>query len=119
VVAKAKELENAQKEWRKLEGQSSNCQAHAEKALEQFNLKWKVHQATVKAVAVRQYLRCGRPTAEDQREVVGYHLDSSLALFRNYPPDNPLALKRGIQAAESVAVIEPKSQHVDSTLAKA
>ena len=106
-------LENAQKEWRKLEGQSSNCQAHAEKALEQFNLKWKVHQATVKAVAVRQYLRCGRPTAEDQREVVGYHLDSSLALFRNYPPDNPPALKRGRHVHNSRFTIATNNENTE------
>jgi transposase len=76
--AQAKELEKAQKEWRKLEGQTFNCQVDAEKALEQFNQKWKYHQATAKAVAVMQYSRRGRPTAEDQKEVVGYHLEGSL-----------------------------------------
>ncbi|HSQ18412.1 MAG TPA: hypothetical protein VLM83_11980, partial [Anaerolineales bacterium] len=50
--AQAKELDRAQKEWRKLEGQNFNCQADAEKALEQFNRKWKVHLANAKAVAV-------------------------------------------------------------------
>jgi transposase len=76
--AQAKELEKAQKEWRKLEGQTFNCQADAEKALEQFNRKWKVHQAAAKAVALKQYPRRGRPTAEDQKEVVGYNLVGSL-----------------------------------------
>jgi transposase len=79
--AQAKELEKAQKEWRKLEGQSFNCQADAEKALEQFNRKWKYHQATAKAVAVMQYSRRGRPTAEDQKEVVGYLLEGGLEEF--------------------------------------
>jgi len=41
--AQTKELEKAQKEWRKLEGQTFNCQTDAEKALEQFNQKWKYH----------------------------------------------------------------------------
>jgi transposase len=76
--AQAKELEKVQKEWRKLEGQTFNCQADAEKALEQFNRKWKVHQAAAKAVALKQYPRRGRPTAEDQKEVVGYNLVGSL-----------------------------------------
>lgn len=76
--AQAKELEKAQKEWRKLEGQRFNCQADAEKALEQFNQKWKYHQATAKAVAVMQYPRRGRPTAEDQKEAVGYNLEGSV-----------------------------------------
>jgi len=76
--AQAIELEKAQKEWRKLEGQRFNCQADAEKALEQFNQKWKYHQANAKAVAVMQYPRRGRPTAEDQKEVVAYNLEGSL-----------------------------------------
>jgi transposase len=76
--AQVKELEKVQKEWRKLEGQSFNCQADAEKALEQFNQKWKYHQAAAKAVAMMQYLRRGRPSAEDQKEVVGYNLEGRL-----------------------------------------
>lgn len=76
--AQAKELDRAQKEWRKLEGQNFNCQADAEKALEQFNQKWKYHRATAKAVAVMQYPRRGRPTAGDQKEVGGYTLEGSL-----------------------------------------
>ena len=76
--AQAKELDRAQKEWRKLEGQTFNCQADAEKALEQFSRKWKFHQANANAVAVMQYPRRGRPTAEDQKEVIGYTLEGSL-----------------------------------------
>lgn len=76
--AQTKELEKAQKEWRKLEGQTFNCQEDAEKALEQFNQKWKYHQATAQAVAVMQYPKRGRPTAEDQKEVVGYKLEGSV-----------------------------------------
>jgi transposase len=72
--AQAKELEKARKEWRKLEGQTFNCQVDAEKALKQFNQNRKYHQAAAKAVAVMQYPKRGRPTAEDQKEVVGYQL---------------------------------------------
>jgi len=77
--AQTKELEKAQKEWHKLEGQSFNCQADAQKALNQFNQKWKYHQATAQAVAVLQYPKRGRPTAEDQKEVVGYQLEGIVA----------------------------------------
>lgn len=77
--AQAKELEKAQKEWRKLEGQRFNCQADAEKAREQFDQKWKYHQATAKAVAVMQYPQPGRPRAKDQKEVLGYNLEGRLA----------------------------------------
>lgn len=76
--AQTKELEKTQKEWRKLEGQTFNCQEDAEKALEQFNQKRKYHQATAHAVAVMQYSKPGRPAAEDQKEVVGYKLEGSV-----------------------------------------
>jgi transposase len=76
--AQTRDLEKAQKEWRKLEGQTFNCQEDGEKALEQFNQKWKYHQATAQAVAVMQYPKRGRPTAEDQKEVMGYKLEGSV-----------------------------------------
>lgn len=76
--AQAKEREKAQKEWRKLAGQAFNCQEDAEKAQEQFNQKWKYHRATAQAVAMMQYSNRGRPTAEDQKEVVGYKLEGSV-----------------------------------------
>jgi len=76
--AKTKELDKIQKEWRKLEGQTFNCQEDAEKAMEQFNQKRKYHQATAQAVAVMQYPKPGRPAAEDQKEVVGYKLEGSV-----------------------------------------
>ncbi len=67
--AQAKELEKARKEWRKREGQTFNCQADAEKALVQFNRKWKYQRAVAQAIPVRQYSRRGRPTAQDQMEM--------------------------------------------------
>jgi transposase len=74
----AKELESSQKDWRKIEGQTFNCQADAENALEQFNKKWKYHQAIATAVPISQYSRRGRPSAQDQKEVVGYSLQGSI-----------------------------------------
>lgn len=76
--AQARELENAQKDWRRIEGQTFNCQADAEGALEHFNEKWKYHLATAKAVPITQYPRRGRPAARDQKEVVGYNLHGSI-----------------------------------------
>jgi transposase len=76
--AQAKELETAQKEWRKIEGQTFSCIADAEQALVQFNKKWKYHQAIAQANPITQYARRGRPLAEDQKEVVGYHLQGSV-----------------------------------------
>lgn len=89
--AQTKELEKAQKEWRKLEGQTFNCQADAEKALEQFNQKWKYHRANAQAVAVMRYPKRGRPTAEDQKEVVGYNLEGDVE-------ENPTAIEEAKQS---------------------
>jgi transposase len=72
--AQAKELVAAQKEWRKIEGQTFNCTADAEQALEQYNKKWKYHQAKAQANTITQYARRGRPAAGDEKEVMGYHL---------------------------------------------
>lgn len=76
--AQTKEMEKAQKEWRKLAGQTFNCQADAKKALEQFNQKWKYNRVVAQAIPVMQYSRRGRPTAEDQKEVMGYNLEGSV-----------------------------------------
>ncbi len=89
--AQTKELEKAQKEWRKLEGQTFNCQADAKKALEQFNQKWKYHRANAQAVAVMRYPKRGRPTAEDQKEVVGYNLEGDVE-------ENPTAIEEAKQS---------------------
>lgn len=100
--AQVKELEKAQKEWRKLEGQTFNCQADAEKALEQFNQKWKYHRAAAKAVAVMQYSRRGRPTMEDQKEVVGYHLEGRLEEHATAIEDAKYSLGRFIIATNDL-----------------
>jgi transposase len=76
--AQTKELGTAQKEWRKIEGQTFNCGADAEQSLAQYNKKWKYHQAIAQANPITQYARRGRPSAEDQKEVVGYNLRGSV-----------------------------------------
>jgi transposase len=76
--AQAKELESAQKDWRKVEGQAFNCQADAENALAQFNKKWKYHQAAAQVVSISQYPHRGRPGVRDQKELVGYNLQGSI-----------------------------------------
>ena len=78
--AQARELEKVQKTWRKLAGQTFNCRADAEKALAQFNQKLKYHQVEAEAVPLLQYTRRGRPTAQDQKEAVGYHLQGQLSV---------------------------------------
>jgi transposase len=78
--AQARELENVQKDWRKLAVQTFNCQVDAENALGQFNKKWKYHQGMAKAIPIMQYPRRGRPAAQDQKEVVGYNLQGNISV---------------------------------------
>jgi transposase len=78
--AQARELEKVQKAWRKLAGQTFNCQVDAEKALAQFNQKLKYHQVEAETVPLRQYTRRGRPTAKDQKETVGYNLQGQITV---------------------------------------
>lgn len=76
--AQAKELETAQKEWRKIEGQTFNCLADAEQVLGRYNQKWKYHQAKAQVNPVSQYPRRGRPSVSDQKEIVGYNLQGEI-----------------------------------------
>jgi transposase len=78
--AQARELKKVQKEWRKLARQTFNCQADTEKALAKFNQKLKYHQVEAETVPIRQYTRRGRPTAQDQKETVGYHLQGQVSV---------------------------------------
>ena len=72
--AQAREWESAQKDWYKLEGQTFNCQTDAEAAMGPLTKKWKYHQAQARAIPITQYPRHGRPSAQDQKEIVGYSL---------------------------------------------
>ena len=100
--ARSKELEQAQKEWRKLAGQTFNCQADADKALGLFNRKWKYHLSTACAIPIRRYPRRGRPSAQDQKEVVGYRLEGSLAAHETALEEARRSLGRFILATNDL-----------------
>jgi len=100
--AQAKELETAQKEWRKIEGQTFNCTADAEQALAQFNKKWKYHQTIAQAKPITQYSRRGRPSAEDQKEVVGYNLQGCVESNTTAVDDAKCTLGRFIIATNEL-----------------
>jgi len=100
--AQARELESAQKDWRKIEGQTFNCQADAEKALSQFNKKWKYHQAQAKAIPITQYPRRGRPSAQDQKAVVGYSLQGSIEVNETVLEEAKRSLGRFIIATNDL-----------------
>lgn len=72
--AQAKELESARKDWRKFQEQTFKCQADAQAALDQWNQKWKYHQAKSEVHPLLGFSRPGRPAAQDQKEVLGYIL---------------------------------------------
>jgi len=76
--ARAREWEAVEKGWRKVCQTTFNCQADAEKAAAQFNLRWKYHQVTAQVTAITQYARRGRPGANDEPEVVGYGLSGDI-----------------------------------------
>ena len=57
----------------------------------QFIQKWKYHRANAQAVAVMQYPKRGRLTAEDQKEVVGYNLGGGVE-------ENPTAIEEAKQS---------------------
>jgi transposase len=78
--AQARELENALKEWRKLEEQTFNCQADAEAALAQFNGKWKYHRASAQAHPLWQFPSRRQPATEEQKAISGYLLQGQVVV---------------------------------------
>jgi transposase len=74
-----KERQAAEKQWHKLSLQTFNCQEDAETATKQFNQGWKFHQAVAEAAPLTQYARRGRPSAEDEPEIVGYAMKGSIS----------------------------------------
>jgi transposase len=74
-----KERQAAEKQWHKLSLLTFNCQEDAETAAKQFNQGWKIHQAVAQAAPITQYARRGRPSADDEPEIVGYGLKGSLS----------------------------------------
>lgn len=77
--AQARELEKGQKAWGKLAGQTFNCQAAKEQAPAQFNQKLKYHRVEADAVPILPYARRGRPTAKDQKAIMGFNLQGELS----------------------------------------
>jgi len=78
--AQARELEKVKKEWRKLAQQTFKCQPDANNACVRFNKRWKFHQVAAQTDSLSQYPRRGRPSAQDERKVVGYKLQGEVAL---------------------------------------
>jgi transposase len=70
----AKELEKAQRVWRKLCRTEFNCETDARTAQAAFDKQWRYHQAVAEIKPVSRYSRPGRPGAKDHPEIVGYQL---------------------------------------------
>jgi transposase len=76
----ARELLQAEKEWRKSCQQEYKCQADAEKAAQKFNKRWKYHQAVAQVGPITKYAHSGRPAATDEPEIIGYSLIGSVVV---------------------------------------
>lgn len=72
--AQARELVQAEKQWRKLCRQEYRCEADAEGAVKVFNQRWKYHQGTAQVEPVTRYAHPGRPSTTAKPEIVTYHL---------------------------------------------
>jgi transposase len=77
--AQEREREAVEKAWRRVCQPVFNCEADAQQAAIQFNQRWKYHQVTAQVTPITQYIRRGRPAAEDEPQVVGYHLGGEVS----------------------------------------
>jgi len=72
--AQARELAQAEKQWRKLCQREYRCEADAEGAVKVFNQRWKYHQGVAQVEPVTRYAHPGRPPATAKPDVIAYHL---------------------------------------------
>lgn len=100
--AQTKELEAAQKAWRKIERQTFNCIADAEQVLALYNAQWKYHRAVAQVNPITQYARRGRPAEEAQKAVVGYHLQGDLEVIATAVEETKHTLGRFIIATNEL-----------------
>jgi transposase len=76
--AQERERKAVEKGWRKVCQTTFNCETDAEKAVVQFNRRWKYHQVTAQITPITQYARRGRPAAGDEPQVEGYSLSGEV-----------------------------------------
>lgn len=74
----ARELEKAEKAWRKLCGTEFNCVEDAENTWQEFSQSWRYHRVQAQVEPVQRYARRGRPAAGDQPATVGYRLQGEV-----------------------------------------
>lgn len=72
--AQARELAEAEKQWRKLCQQKYQCLADAETAIQRFNQLWKYHHAVAQVEPITKYAHAGRPTGTTDPDIVAYCL---------------------------------------------
>jgi transposase len=108
--AQAKELVNAQKDWRKFAEQTFNCQEDAEAALAQWNQKWKYHRVQAQLHPLLQFPHAGRPTAQDQKQVSGYLLQGEVQVEETALETAKRSLGRFIIATNDLDPLRLSSQ---------
>jgi transposase len=74
----ARELEKAEKAWRKLCGAQFNCEEDAEAARQGFSQSWRYHRVRAQVEPVQRYGRRGRPAAGEQPATIGYRLQGEV-----------------------------------------
>ncbi len=77
----ARELEQAEKAWRKLCREPFNCQEDAKAAWKGFNQCWRYHRVQAEVQPVKRYARRGRPAARDKPMIAGYTLQGVVAPY--------------------------------------
>jgi transposase len=77
--AQARELVQAEKEWRKIRQPEYQCQADAETAVQRFNQRWKYHSATSQVEPITKYAHPGRPATDTEPGIVAYRLTGTVS----------------------------------------
>ena len=76
--AQARELVQAEKQWRKVCQQEYQCTADAAGVAKSFNQRWSYHQVAAQVEPVTQYAHSGRPSANAEPDIIAYRLTGAV-----------------------------------------
>ena len=98
----ARAEEKAEKEWRKLQRNTFQCQADAQAAAAQFGEKLPWHRPQAEVVPLKKYAKPGRPAKDAVAQIVGWQVTGQLMVKEERVEEKRQRLGRFIVATNRV-----------------
>ena len=111
----AKEKQQAEKAWRRLQRRVFQCEEDAQAALAETERKWRYHRLRATPRSLTRYPGRGRPRPGAQPEVIGYQLEGEVILHEEAVAQARRTLGRFILATN---VLDPEELSAEEMLAQ-